>query len=98
MPSESKGELIMEKVDVLIKALEPEIDKKCIQIKQKEERQTADGDFYGNFCCAAVCSAALVFFGISLYTVFIPIAFAAAVLLLASPVLVRKGAESYEQI
>ena len=88
----------MEKVDVLIKALEPEIDKKCIQIKQKKNDRLLTVIVMVISAVLLFVPAALVFFGISLYTVFIPIVFAAAVLLLASPVLVSKGAESYEQI
>ena len=88
----------MEKVDVLIKALEPEIDKKCIQIKQKKNDRLLTVIFMVISAVLLFVPAALVFFGIRLYTVFIPIVFAAAVLLLASPVLVSKGAESYEQI
>lgn len=63
----------MEKVDILIQALEPEIEAKCAEISQK----MSEGQLIKAFLAAAALMltvpAALVFFGVSLLAVFIPI-------------------------
>ena len=36
----------MEKAEILIRVLEPEIDAKCAEIRQKKKRKTADKSLY----------------------------------------------------
>ena len=45
-----------------------------------------------------VVPAAMIFMGVSLLTVFVPILIAGAVFLAAAPILISKGANGYEQI
>ena len=88
----------MEKVDILIQSLEPEIDMKCTEIKQKKSEKILTGVFILVAAMFLIIPAVLTFFGISLMQFFIPILFTAAVFVIASPFLMSKGAESYEQV
>ena len=88
----------MEKVDILIRSLEPEIDMKCTEIKQKKSEKRLTRVFLLIAAMFLIIPAVLTFFGISLIRIFIPILFTAAVLVTASPFLMSKGAESYEQL
>ena len=40
----------------------------------------------------------LIFFGISVIAIFVPFIFISVVFLVASPILISKGAETYEQV
>ena len=82
----------MEKVDILIQALSPEIDAKCAEIKQKKSEKTLMRVFAAAALIMLTIPALLVFFGVSLITIFIPIIFIGTVFLTASPILFSKGA------
>lgn len=86
----------MEKIDVLIQTLEPEIDAKCAEIKQKKSEKLLTKVFVAAAVLMLIVPVVLIFFGISVFTVFIPIVFVGAVFLTASPVLMRRGAECCE--
>ncbi len=86
----------MEKVDILIQALEPEIDAKCAEIKQKKSERLLTRVFIAVAVLMLTVPAMLIFFGISLITVFVPIVFVGAVFLAASPILMSKGVKCYE--
>lgn len=88
----------MEKSDILIRALEPEIDMKCAEIKQKKSDKLMTEIFISIAAIMLVLPAILTFFGVGLFTVFVPVLFAGAALAAASPLLICKGAERYEQI
>lgn len=88
----------MEKVDILIRSLEPEIDMKCADIRQKKSEKFLTGLFITIALIMLVVPAVLIFLGISLLTVFIPFIFVSAVFLAASPILMSKGADNCEQI
>ncbi len=88
----------MEKVDVLIRVLEPEINKKCAEIRRKKSERLLTGVFISVAALLLVVPAMLVFFGISFFAIIVPSVFVSAVLLAASPILMSKGAETYEQI
>lgn len=89
---------IMENAEVLIRALESEIDMKCAEIRRKKSEKLLTGVFIAVAAIMLTVPSLLVFFGISSLAVFVPIIFVGAVLLAASPILVSKGAENYEQI
>ncbi len=86
----------MDKVNVLIKTLEPEIELKCAEIRRRKNENLLTKIF------AAVCTvlltlpAVLIFCGVSVFTIFAPIIFSAAVLLTSSPFLINKGGRIYE--
>lgn len=88
----------MEKVEVLIRVLEPEINKKCAEIRRKKSERLLTGVFISVAALLLVVPAMLVFFGISFFAIIVPSVFVSAVLLVASPILMSKGAETYEQI
>lgn len=88
----------MEKVEVLIRVLEPEINKKCAEIRRKKSERLLTGVFISVAALLLVVPAMLVFFGISFFAIIVPSVFVSAVLLAASPILMSKGAETYEQI
>ena len=86
----------MEKVDVLIQTLTPEIEAKCAEIKQKRSEKLLTGVFIATAALMLTVPAMLIFFGISLITVLSPIVFVGLVFLTASPILMSKGAVRYE--
>ena len=86
----------MDKADILIRALEPEIDAKCAQIKQKKSEKLLTKVFVAAAALMLIIPTSLIFLGISIFTVLIPIVFIGAVFLAASPILMSKGAECYE--
>ena len=83
----------MEKIDIMIQALEPEIDAKCAEIKQKQSEKTLTAVFILSAVFMLIMPAVLIFLGIRLITVLIPIVFIGTVFLTASPILLSKGAE-----
>lgn len=88
----------MEKVDNLIQTLEPEIDAKCSEIKQKKSERLLTGVFISATILMLVIPVLLILFGASFLAIFIPIIFTGAVFLSASPILISKGVQSYEQV
>ena len=81
----------MEKVDILIQTLTPEIDAKCAKIKQKKSERLLTRVFIALAALMLTVPVLLVFFGISLFTLFIPTAFVGAVFLTAFPIMISKG-------
>lgn len=65
----------MEKADILIQAFEPEIEAKCAEIRQKKSEGLLImiKAFLAAAALMLTVPAALVFFGVSLLAVFIPI-------------------------
>lgn len=88
----------MEKADVLIRVLEPEIEKKCAEIRQKKNERLLTRIFAAAAIVLLILPTVLVFMGISALVIFAPFIFISAVFLAASPILMSKGAENYEQI
>ena len=86
----------MEKADVLIRALTPEIEAKCAEIRQRKSERLLTRIFIAAAVLMLIVPALLIFRGISLFTVFIPIIFIGAVFLAASPILMSKGVKCYE--
>lgn len=86
----------MEKADILIQVLEPEIDAKCAELRQKKSEKILTKVFIAAAVLMLTIPALLIFWGISVVTIFIPIIFIGAVFLTASPILISKGAECYE--
>ena len=86
----------MEKVDILIRTLEPEIDAKCAEIRQKKSERQLTGLFVAVSALMLVIPTMLVFFGASLFSIFVPIIFVGIILLATSPILMSKGAVCYE--
>lgn len=88
----------MEKAEILIRVLEPEIDAKCAEIRQKKSERLLTKVFIAAAAIMLIIPALLIFFGVSLLTVFIPIIFSGVVFLSTSPILISKGVQNYEQI
>ncbi len=86
----------MDKADILIQTLSPEIDAKCAEIRQKKSERLLTKVFIAAAVLMLTVPALLIFFGISFLTVFIPIIFVGAVFLVSSPVLMSKGVKCYE--
>lgn len=86
----------MEKVDILIKSLEPQIEMKCSQIKQKRKEKLLTKLFIALAAALLTIPELLIFFGVSLISIFTPIIFASAVIIITLPILFSKGAEIYE--
>lgn len=86
----------MEKVDILIRALEPEIDAKCAEIRQKKSERLLTRVFVAAAVLMLTVPVLLVFLGISLITIFIPIIFTGLIFLTSSPILMSKGVKCYE--
>lgn len=68
----------MEKAEILIRVLEPEIDAKCAEIRQKKSERLLTKVFIAAAAIMLIIPALLIFFGVSLFTVFIPIIFIGA--------------------
>ncbi len=88
----------MEKVDVLLQVLEPAIEEKCAEIRQKKRESFMTKIFISVAVLMLTVPATLVFFGVSVFAILMPILFVGAVFLAASPILMGKGAESIEQV
>ena len=65
----------MENVDVLIRALEPEIDKKCAEIKKRKSDRVLTRVFISIAAMLLVVPEVLIFFGISVIAIFVPFIF-----------------------
>ena len=86
----------MENVDILIRAREPEIDAKCAEIKQKKSEKLLTYVFMAVAALLLIVPALLIFFGVSVFTVFVPIVFVGVTFLAATPILISKGVKCYE--
>lgn len=78
----------MEKVDILIKSLQPEIDSKCAEIRQKKSDKLLTKVFMISALLMLIFPAVLISFGVSMMTVLIPFIFIGVVFLVSSPFLV----------
>lgn len=65
--------ILWKKADILIQAFEPEIEAKCAGIRQKKSEGLLTKAFLAAAALMLTVPAALVFFGVSLLAVFIPI-------------------------
>ena len=88
----------MDNADILIRALEPEIDMKCSEIKQKKSETLLTKIFLSVAVLLLIIPAMLIFFGINVLTVFVPVIFAGVIILEALPIILGKGAENYGRI
>lgn len=86
----------MEKVDILIKALEPEIEAKCAEIRQKKSEKILTKVFIAAAVIMLTVPTLLIFLGIGLFAILIPILFIGIVFLTALPILMSKGVRCYE--
>lgn len=86
----------MEKVDVLIQALSPEIDAKCAEIRQKKSEKLLTKVFIAAALLMLILPAVFIFFGASFIAVLVPILVVGAVVLAVSPILMSKGEKCYE--
>ena len=82
----------MDNVEILLVTLEPEINKKCMELRQKKHEKAMAAVFLLLAGVMLVVPAFLVFVGVKLITIFIPIIFTAVCLLALSPLLISKGA------
>lgn len=82
----------MDKIDALLISLEPEIDRKCMEIKQKKNETLLTKIFIILSVLLLIIPAVLVLLGASLAAVFIPIIVTAIGLAVSSPILISKGA------
>ena len=88
----------MKNADDLIRALEPEIDAKCAEIKQKKSETVLTKVFIAVSAVMLIMPSVLIFFGAGLIAVFAPVIFAGAVILASLPILISKGAGYFEKI
>lgn len=86
----------MEKVDILIQALSPEIEVKCVEIHQKKSEQLLTRVFAAMAVLMLILPVLLIFLGISFAAIMLPILLVGAVCLIASPILFSKGDKCYE--
>jgi len=85
-------------VENIIAALSPEIEKKCLEIRETRKERKQAG-FFVVLCFAFLLIPTLfVFFGLNLFMFFVPLALTAAALFILSPILInQQGGHSYEQ-
>ena len=88
----------MEKIDMLLRVLEPEIDMKCAELKQKKSEKLLTSVFISLAALLLVIPAVLVFFGISMLSILLPIVIFGAVFSAMLSILMNKGADSYDRI
>lgn len=84
--------------DRMIRALAPEIDRKCEELRQARAERGMARVFLALCILAVLIPAAFVLLGISLKLLLIPVAFCALALVALSPILIRQQGGSYEQV
>lgn len=82
----------MDKIDAMLISLEPEIDKKCMEIKQKKNEKMLTKLFILLAAAFLIIPVMLVFAGASLTAIFIPVIVTAIAFAVSSPILISKGA------
>ena len=87
----------MDNADKMIRLLEPEIEEKCAEIRRRRSEKLLQRVFIALAAVLLTVPAALIFMGVSLAAVFVPLVFAAVVILAVLPVMLG-GAENYEQV
>ena len=85
----------MDNVDILLTALEPEIDKKCREIKNIRNEKILTRIFISLAVIMLILPAVLIFAGVSFLTIFAPIIFTAAVFIIVTPIFMSKGEKIY---
>ncbi len=81
----------MNGADRMIKILEPEIERKCTEIRRKRHERLAACMFVAIALLLLIVPALLVYFGLGILLLLVPAAAAAAAFLILSPVLFRGG-------
>ena len=77
----------MEKIELLLDSLEPEIEKKCTEIRQKKREKVLAKLFVDLVAAILILPPILVFTGVNVLTIFMPILFIAAGFVVLSPLL-----------
>lgn len=80
----------MEKIEILLTTLEPEIEKKCMEIQRKKRERTFTRLFVTLMMMLLIIPPVLVFAGVNLLTIFLPVIFIAIGFLVLSPILMSK--------
>ncbi len=88
----------MDQVEILLKSLEPHIEKKCAELRQRKDERLFAHLFLALSGLILVLPVVLIFFGVSVMMIFLPVLFVAAVILTALSVFISKGAVYDEQI
>ena len=86
----------MEKIECLLDSLEPEIEKKCTELRHKRREKMLSKLFVALMAAVLVIPPALVFAGVNMLTILSPLLFIAAGFLILSPLVVSKGGLSGE--
>ena len=81
----------MEKIELLLDSLEPEIEKKCMEIRQKKREKVLAKLFVVLMAAILILPPILVFTGVNGLTIIMPILFIAAGFVVLSPLLMSKG-------
>lgn len=82
---------IMNNAEKMIIALSPEIEKKCMEINQKKREKRLERLFVLLAVAFLFIPTALIFFGVSIWTIFIPIIFIGAGFLILSSILTNEN-------
>ena len=69
----------MDKLDIMLTALEPEIDRKCLEIRQRKSERMLTRLFIMITAAVLIIPVLLVFLGVGLMTVFAVIIAVAAI-------------------
>lgn len=77
--------------DKIIQTLEPEIEAKCRQLRQKRKERAALRIFILGLIAALIVPALLIFAGATWFAVLTPFAFLAAGFIVLSPILINMG-------
>lgn len=81
----------MDKADKMLLLLEPEIENKCSEIRQRKRERLATRLFILLGAAILTVPTLLVFMGISFLTVLMPLILIGAVFMLLSPILFNRG-------
>jgi len=88
----------MNQVDRMMAALEPDINKKCEEIKEARREKVLARFFVLLSIALVTIPTLLIFFGISLVSLVVPTTLITVAFLLLSPILMnQQGGSSYEQ-
>lgn len=85
-------------LDMLLQRLAPEIDRKCAEIRKARAERLIHALFPLLCGVAVLIPTSLIFFGIGLRFIIIPVLFCAVAFLALSPILIRQQGGSYEQV
>jgi hypothetical protein len=85
-------------LDMLLQRLVPEIDRKCEEIRKVRAERLMRALFPLLCGVVVLTPTSLIFFGIGLRLLFIPVLFCTVAFLALSPILIRQQGGSYEQV